>query len=125
MPWYPWGRLADRPRRGRFFSIEHPGSSAAWREAAWLRMTQSPGITVVRFDQCRFGARDRDGARIRKSTRVAANFDLSRLALHGRCTHGAGTHARLQGGNCTADSAAYPLPLCRALAQEARKAMRR
>ena len=123
VPWHPWDRLADRPRRGRFFSIEHPGSSAAWREAAWLRMTRLPGVRVVAFDQCRFGARDRGGARIRKRTKVAANFDISRLGR--RCTHGTGAHVPLQGGARTAASAAYPPRLCRALAQAARKAMQR
>jgi hypothetical protein len=77
----------------------------------------------VSLDQCRFGARDRNGERIVKPTKIAANFDLSRLAL--RCTHGAGAHVPVQGGTRAADAAAYPSPLCRALAREALKAARR
>ena len=68
-------RLAElQHRAGRFFLVENPAGSMAWRRVAALGKLEEKldGVSVI-FDQCELGLTDVNGVPHRKRTRVVTN----------------------------------------------------
>ena len=106
-------------KRFGVFTIEHPLTSAMWNEPSMQALLQVRGVQSLRLDQCRFGARvEKSGLPTRKATRLLTNCSINQVAKRCNCTCG---HDWLRGRSASA-SAAYPRPLCRALAEAVSKA---
>jgi hypothetical protein len=112
-------------KQGCWFSIENPTSSYLWLCPEIKRLMRSPGVRLVRFDQCAHGLRIQSSAGTgpcKKDTSVLTNAPLEPLAA--RCP-GNHQHIHAKGGvrtrdgwrNLAALAGHYPAPLCRTWAQ--------
>jgi hypothetical protein len=120
----------------RYFLHEHPAGATSWKLPCIDRVTQQPGVTIVRGDQCQYGAEAGDDP-VNKPTRFMTNALQLAKALSktcegrkGFCSRPKGGQHRWCSGKVAADAAIYPLQLCRAilrgsLSAQARRILRR
>ena len=116
-------------QRGRYFLVENPAGSLAWRYHGILsKILEELGGKYVLCDQCAFGLKDLDTGRlIRKTTGWLSNCEPLLNHIGKRCRCKPGTHQQLLGSNSgglrSRQAAQYPAALCRAVCKGLQHAM--
>ena len=104
-------------KQGGYFLHEHPASARSWREPSIQRLRNSPGVYMVKADQCAYGlvTPDKNGklTPAKKATRFLTNSRAMAELLQRQCSNDH-THQHLEGGRCAA-AAFYPLQLVRTM----------
>ena len=108
-------------KRGRYFVVENPATSVAWRYHRILTqiLEKFDGKYVI-CDQCRYGQRDSEsGKLIRKPTGWLSNSEPILNHVGKRCQCPPGEHQQVLGSNAkglrSRQAACYPPALCRAI----------
>ena len=116
----------DQLAEDRYFLHEHPKFATSWELECMRRLRLIPGVSVVRADQCQYGAEaprgPHKGSPVLKPTGFMSNSPEVLRELSRRCTGtnmqcsrpGGGKHTPCAGSICK-DMAKYPRELCRAV----------
>lgn len=97
---------------GLFASFEQPPHSVSWRLPRVQALQDLPSWCEVTFPSCAYGAKDPiSGRPWRKRQKIAANFDISKLALKCTCEQ---EHQVVEAWR-TRLAGAYPKQMCDAL----------
>ena len=119
---------------GRYFVHEHPAMATSWALPCVRRILMLPGVMRTRMDQCQYGARDEEGAPVRKPTDFVTNSgyicqNLTKVCQgrHGYCRgnkSSEGMRHRPCEGKVAKKAAIYPQELCRAVLRGLAKQLR-
>ena len=114
----------EQMKRHRFFLFEHPQSARSWSSKVLSELAKQEGVSMVDFDMCCFGMRDRISGKLhKKTTRFLGNLQREiMLSFLKRCT-GDHDHQTLEGRvkfegkwvNRTRLAQEYPYDLCSAI----------
>ena len=116
----------DQLAEGRYFLHEHPKFATSWELECMRRLRLIPGVSVVRADQCQYGAEaprgPHKGSPVLKPIGFMSNSLEVLRELSRRCTGtsmqcsrpGGGKHTPCAGSICK-EMAKYPRELCRAV----------
>ena len=115
--------------RGRFFALEHPVMSDAWKLNSSKKLGALHGVYNVIFDQCMVGLRSKvHGVPMRKRTRLMTNSLHLKAAFEGMLCDGRHEHQVIQGveGGVRRSvwSQVYPPPMVEAIAKAAQQMQR-
>lgn len=104
-------------RMGRYFLFEHPDTADSWQMAGLQDLCHMPGVSVNRFDQCRFGLRaPGTGEPIRKRTRIVHNIPSMNASFQNVFCQCEVPHRRIEGSEAGISLSSYcetyPPELC-------------
>eukprot|EP00972_Heterocapsa_arctica_P005178 769013-Heterocapsa_arctica.AAC.1 len=74
-------------RNGRYWLIENPHTSEAWRLKAMMRLRSRKDTCEALLDMCGFGMKDKcNGLLVKKATRILTNCEPIAVLLRKKCT---------------------------------------
>ena len=87
---------------GRYFIFEHPAHATSWAEPCVDSVKSLRGVTLSRFDKCRFGLRLRRGdAPVKKPTMFMSNMVGIQHTFHRKLCNCTERHAQVESSSVT------------------------